>query len=293
VTATSSAGIEHDFVDVGGVRTSCYTAGDPGATPVLLLHDGAWGADAMLSWEAVMRDLATDHRVVAPDLPGFGRTDMVVMFGASPYEHRLRHLGGLLEQVPLSAPPHVIGTSFGGSLALRAALASTWPMASATSVAGTGGPWRVDLAKRLLADLQPGRSYIAQVVEVLTNRTSGLDDHIDRRYENSMTPGHYAAMVSPRLKHPDAAPPVVDDPFPASLADAAVPISVITTRQDRLVEPDWPRHVRPVAPNVEFHEMDGPHSPNITHPEELAGRVREIIGAYKRLVGANPVTHAF
>jgi pimeloyl-ACP methyl ester carboxylesterase len=277
MTAIVPPAIEHGFVDVGGVRTSCYTAGDPSSTPVLLLHDGAWGADAMLSWGDVMSDLAADHRVVAPDLPGFGRTDMVVMFGASPYEHRLRHIAGLLDQLQLNGPAHVVGTSFGGSLALRAALASAWPMASATSVAGTGGPWRVDLAKQLLADLQPGREYIARVVEVLTNTTSGLDEHIDRRYENSLIPGHYAAMVSPRLRHPNAAPIAVEDRYPASLADAAVPVSVITTSHDQLVEPDWPRHVRPVAPNVAFHQMDGPHSPNITHPHELAARLRGII----------------
>ncbi|WP_345524765.1 alpha/beta hydrolase [Nocardioides endophyticus] len=268
--------VEHGFVDVGGIRTSCYAAGDPTATPVLLLHDGAWGADAMLSWGDVISDLAADHRVVAPDLPGFGQTDKVVMFGRSPYEHRLRHIAGLLEQLDLNGPAHVVGTSFGGSLALRAALGSAWPMASATSVAGTGGPWRVDLAKQLLADLEPGRNYIARVVEVLTNTTSGLDDHIDRRYENSLIPGHYAAMVSPRLKHPDAAPTAVHDDYPARLADATVPISVITTRQDQLVEPDWPRHVQAVAPNVAFHQMEGPHSPNITHPNEVAAALRVI-----------------
>lgn len=271
------AHIDHAFIDVGGVRTSYYTAGNRNFTPVLLLHDGAWGADAMLSWREVIIDLSNDHFVVAPDLPGFGQTDKVVMFGTSPYEHRLRHIALFLQLLQLNGPAHVVGTSFGGSLALRAAVASAWPVASVTSVAGTGGPWRVDLAKQLLADLEPGREYIARVVEVLTNKTSGLDDHIDRRYENSLSPGHYAAMVSLRLRHPEAAPTSVDDNYPASLADATVPVSVITTKQDQLVELDWPKHVLPVAPNVAFHEMDGPHSPNITHPRELAAKLRGII----------------
>lgn len=268
---------ERAFVDVGGVRTSLYTAGKPTAPTVLLLHDGAWGADALLCWGDVMADLARDHRVFAPDLPGFGQTDKVVMFGASPYEHRIRHVANLLAQLQVAGPVHAVGTSFGGSLALRAAIASAWPIASATSVAGTGGPWRMDVAKRLLADLDPGREYIARVVDVLANTTDGLADHIDRRYENSMAPGHYAAMVSPRLQHPAApAVPFVDD-FPASLASVSVPISIITMRQDQLVEPNWPRHVREVAPDVAFHEMDGPHSPNITRPAELAALLREVL----------------
>lgn len=273
----SGEAVRHAFVDVGGVLTSYYEAGDLYSTPVLLLHDGAWGADAMLSWRDVMLDLAQDHHVLAPDLPGFGRTDKVVMFGASPFEHRLRHINHFLRLVRPSRLSHVVGTSFGGSLALRAACAAAFPMASAVSVAGTGGPWRVELAKRLLADLEPGRAYIARVVEVLANTTQRLDEQIDRRYENSLMPGHYAAMVSLRLKHPAAPPTVLADRFPADLADASVPVAVITTAEDRLVEPDWPRHVQRVAPNVAFHRMSGPHSPNITHPGELADRLRSII----------------
>jgi len=274
---TPTADIWHAFVDVGGVLTSYYEAGDARSTPVLLLHDGAWGADAMLSWRDVMLDLAADHHVLAPDLPGFGRTDKVVMFGASPFEHRLRHLGHFLRMVRPSRPSHVVGTSFGGSLALRASCMNPFPVASAVSVAGTGGPWRVELSKRLLADLEPGRAYIERVVELLANTTEGLDEHIDRRYENSLMPGHYAAMVSLRLRHPAAPSTVVVDRFPAELADASVPVAVITTEEDRLVEPDWPRHVRQVARNVAFHRMSGPHSPNITHAGELAARLRRII----------------
>ncbi|MFI5426558.1 alpha/beta fold hydrolase [Aeromicrobium sp. UC242_57] len=262
------------------MRTSCYTAGDSTATPVLLLHDGAWGADAMLSWGDVMADLATDHRVIAPDLPGFGRTDKVVMFGASPYEHRLRHIAGLLRSIALTGPVHVVGTSFGGSLALGAAIEGTWPLASATSVAGTGGPWRLELAQRLLADLEPGREYIARVVEVLTNTTDGLEDHIDRRYENSLVPGHYAAMVALRLKHPEAKPTAFVDGYPTSLAGVSVPVAVIVPEDDRLVELDWPKHVRAVAPKVAFHQMPGPHSPNITQPHDVADLLRSIITGY-------------
>ncbi len=268
--------IQHSFVNAAGVRTSYYTAGDPSSTPVLLLHDGAWGADAILSWRDVMIDLSFDHRVIAPDLPAFGQTDKVVMFGTSPYEHRLRHLASFIQLLQLTTAPHVVGTSFGGSLALRAAAASAFPMASATSVAGTGGPWRAESAKRLMGELEPGREYIARVVEVLANERSGLDEHIDQRYRNSMAPGHYAAMMSPRLKHPASGPTAVEDDYPACLVNATVPIAVITTNQDQLVEPDWPMHVRPVAPNVVFYSMDGPHSPNITHPQELAAKLREI-----------------
>lgn len=52
-----------------GVRTSYLEAGPADAPPVLLLHGlGATNASML----PVLADLAVDHRVIAPDLPGFG-----------------------------------------------------------------------------------------------------------------------------------------------------------------------------------------------------------------------------
>ncbi|MBC7372478.1 MAG: alpha/beta fold hydrolase [Frankiales bacterium] len=52
-----------------GVRTSYLEAGPADAPPVLLLHGlGATNASML----PVLADLARDHRVLAPDLPGFG-----------------------------------------------------------------------------------------------------------------------------------------------------------------------------------------------------------------------------
>jgi pimeloyl-ACP methyl ester carboxylesterase/putative sterol carrier protein len=52
-----------------GVRTSYLEAGPRDAPPVLLLHGlGATNASML----PVLSDLARDHRVLAPDLPGFG-----------------------------------------------------------------------------------------------------------------------------------------------------------------------------------------------------------------------------
>ena len=52
-----------------GVRTAYLEAGPADAPPVLLLHGlGATNASML----PVLADLADDHRVLAPDLPGFG-----------------------------------------------------------------------------------------------------------------------------------------------------------------------------------------------------------------------------
>jgi pimeloyl-ACP methyl ester carboxylesterase len=67
-------GIEHRFVDAGGIRIHVAEAGPKGRTrpPVLLLH--GWPQHWYM-WRRVIRDLEGDFRLLAPDLRGFGWSD--------------------------------------------------------------------------------------------------------------------------------------------------------------------------------------------------------------------------
>jgi pimeloyl-ACP methyl ester carboxylesterase len=60
-------------VDADGVRVFYRAAGDPAAPVVLLLH--GFPSSSFMFRELIPR-LATQYRVIAPDLPGFGFTDV-------------------------------------------------------------------------------------------------------------------------------------------------------------------------------------------------------------------------
>jgi pimeloyl-ACP methyl ester carboxylesterase len=65
--------VRGEFVDVGGVRLYYYAAGTRGAgEPVLLLH--GFPASSYL-WSDVVPRLPAGHRVIVPDLLGFGRSE--------------------------------------------------------------------------------------------------------------------------------------------------------------------------------------------------------------------------
>ena len=249
-------GLEEHYVSVNGFRTHYYTAGLRENPPVVLLHDGAWGADAFLSWGGVMRELSKKFWVVAPDMLGFGQTDKAAFFGEAHYNYRMRHVGDFCRTICMPGPAHFVGTSFGGSLVLRAAIDSNWSIASATSIAGTGGPWRSELSKRELGNFEVGRDYIEKIVALLANTTDGLDEHIERRYQNSLLPGHYACMMSPRMKHPADQSSPKEDNYPEGLRNVDFPVHIITMTEDKLVDPNWPLQVKKVAPNVIFHTLE-------------------------------------
>ncbi|MDQ1324847.1 MAG: 2-succinyl-6-hydroxy-2,4-cyclohexadiene-carboxylate synthase, partial [Chloroflexota bacterium] len=89
-------------------------AGDP----LLLLH-GFTGAAA--SWAEHIDALAEQFRVIAPDLPGHGRTPATGDPAAMTVEATADALAALLDRVG-EAPAHVLGYSMGARVALRLAV---------------------------------------------------------------------------------------------------------------------------------------------------------------------------
>jgi pimeloyl-ACP methyl ester carboxylesterase len=103
-------------VEAMGVRTSYLEAGPADAPPVVLLHGlGASGASML----PVLADLMRDHRVLAPDAPGFGasaapRGPYTPAWFAAWVEAFQRATG--------SRGAVLVGNSLGGRIALEAGL---------------------------------------------------------------------------------------------------------------------------------------------------------------------------
>ena len=65
-------GVEHHYVEAGALRVHVAEAGSAAAPPILLLH--GWPQHWYM-WRRVIGDLGAEHRLIAPDLRGFGWTD--------------------------------------------------------------------------------------------------------------------------------------------------------------------------------------------------------------------------
>jgi abhydrolase domain-containing protein 6 len=84
------------------------------AEPLLFIH--GWGVSSAAFGEFLDR-LAEHYRVIAPDLPGFGRSPAA---GAVSYEAYADVLAGVLDDLGI-ARAHVAGLSMGGGIALTLA----------------------------------------------------------------------------------------------------------------------------------------------------------------------------
>lgn len=111
--------IGHSVV-AAGIRTNYLEAGTTGS-PVVLVHGSGPGVSAYANWRLTIGDLATEHRVLAPDMAGFGFSDRPATYGMAQW---VDQLDGFLRALDLERVS-LVGNSFGGGLAL--AFAARWP----------------------------------------------------------------------------------------------------------------------------------------------------------------------
>jgi pimeloyl-ACP methyl ester carboxylesterase len=102
-------------VELAGVSTALLESGE--GPPVMLLHgQGGWSG----MWLPVIGDLRTTHRVIAPDLPGLGGSELPD--GPPDAARVLAWLDALVRHT-CPAPPALVGASLGASIAARFAIA--------------------------------------------------------------------------------------------------------------------------------------------------------------------------
>jgi pimeloyl-ACP methyl ester carboxylesterase len=98
-------------LELAGISTAVLEGG--AGLPVVLLHEpGSFAAQ----WGRVLPDLVSDNRVVAPDLPGHGASELIE--GELDAGRVLAWLGELIEAT-CSSPPALVGHLGGGSIAAR------------------------------------------------------------------------------------------------------------------------------------------------------------------------------
>ncbi len=104
--------IEEQRININGLTTRYFTAGNEGP-PLVLLHGDAASA---LDWSWVLPRLAATHRVYAPDFPGFG--DSAKPSREYSPEFLKNFLVDFLDAIEVERVM-LVGNSLGGLVALR------------------------------------------------------------------------------------------------------------------------------------------------------------------------------
>lgn len=114
-TARASPLLRSSFVEAGGYRLHHTSAGS--GAPLVLIH--GLGSGGYMEWRHNLADLGRKWHVLAPDLPGFGRSAKPdVAYGVPLFADALE---AYLDALGLSRVD-LVGTSLGGRVAIELAL---------------------------------------------------------------------------------------------------------------------------------------------------------------------------
>lgn len=270
---------ERKNILVDGLETSYLEAGT--GPPVLLLHGGEFGGEAEVCWEATIPALACSHRVLAPDILGFGQTAKVVDF-VDGRTRRIRHLARFAELMGAVGAP-CIGNSMGGMFLLFDA-ASPAPLlrpSKIVSIAGGGALLMDSPHVEALFAYDGSTEAMRRIVEALFHGERWADDgaYVDRRRANSLAPGAWEAVAAARFRRPKE---VQDSRVPSGgivYSRIATETLIIAGANDKIKPFGWWNELTGAMPNARAVTIaDAGHCAQLEQPAEVNAILLAFLG---------------
>jgi 2-hydroxymuconate-semialdehyde hydrolase len=191
-------------IATGSIRTNYHDIGE--GAPVLLLHGSGPGVSAWANWRLLLQG-NSQFRMIAPDLAGFGYS-MVPEGTQFTRQMWLDQIIGLLDALKLDRV-HVIGNSFGGSMALALAIACPERVERLVLMGSVGVPFELTEGLDAVWGYQPSLENMAALMKVFAFNHDLIGDAlVQLRHEASTRPGVHEAFASmfpaPRQRWVDA-----------------------------------------------------------------------------------------
>jgi pimeloyl-ACP methyl ester carboxylesterase len=270
---------------VMGVRCAYLEAGHPDAPPVLLLH-GLGGTNA--SMLPLIGDLARDHRVIAPDFPGFGGS------GAPRWRYRAADLATWVQafQAELAAPTAaIVGNSLGGRVAIETALTAPESVSRMVLLCPSPAFRRMRQFVPLVHLLPPDAVVVRQPVphRLVVRGIKALFAQPDRlpdpwydaaadEYLRIMRSYRHRRAFYAALRQIYLEPAYGEDGFWDRLPGLDAPTLFVWGDSDWLVPSSFERHVVAAVPGAESVVLaECGHVPQFEHPLQTIDLVREFL----------------
>ena len=255
-------------ITAAGIATNIHdTAVDPVGGTVLLIHGSGPGVSAWVNWRLTIPELAQHFRVVAPDLTGFGFSERV------PSRYDLAgwtsHALGVLDALDIDRA-HVVGNSFGGSIALALAIHHPDRVKRLGLMGAVGVPFDITPGLDAVWGYEPSVEAMAELLRIFTATPSpGIDDLARLRYEASTRPGVHEAYASmfpaPRQRWVDALAHADD-----AIASITAPTMIFHGREDRVIPLATSLRMLQLIPDAQLHVFGNcGHWTQIEHAHEF------------------------
>ena len=260
-----AAAIEGREVEVAGLRIRTSEAGS-GRPPFVVLHHSTGPL-----WTPFLDALAARRAVIAPDLPGYGRSERPED-ARSPRDLAVLWLRALDELEP--GPVHLVGLGLGGWVAAELATMAPRRLASLTLVGAAG----IRPREGLIHD--PMMSSWTDYARVGFHDPARFDEVIgDDPPESLLELWDYSREMTARLTWK---PWMWTLQLPMLLRGVATPALVVHGRHDRVVPLDCAEQYRDLLANARLEVVeDGGHLLDLEQPDRLARTIADFVASIR------------
>lgn len=191
-------------IRTGDILTNYQDVGN--GAPVLLLHGSGPGVSAWANWRGVLATLNDQFRLLAPDLAGFGYSEVPddITYSRATWQTQIVQF---LDALGIEKT-HLVGNSFGGSMALALAIAHPERVDKIVLMGSVGVPFELTPGLDAVWGYEPSfenmRSLMKDVFAYDPNLV--VDQLVDSRYQASLrTQDAFASMFpAPRQRWVEA-----------------------------------------------------------------------------------------
>jgi pimeloyl-ACP methyl ester carboxylesterase len=237
---------------------------DGGSGPAVLLLHGSGPGTTSAAWAPLIAALEPQHRVIAPDLLGFGQSELPVGSLRAAWTSQA---AGLLDGLGITECA-VVGNSAGGAIALSLAHARPQVVTKVVAVGSMGYPMALTDGLDELWAYEPSRAAAKALIELLNHDpAAATPEAVEARLQATLAHPHYPTLFpAPRQRWVDDLSLSRDE-----LAAIAAPVLLVHGAQDRIVPlSDSALGLLDLLPDVRAHVFGGcGHASPLEHTDEF------------------------
>ncbi|MBB1608997.1 MULTISPECIES: alpha/beta fold hydrolase [Pseudomonas] len=263
-------------IEAGGISTNYHDMGE--GHPTLFIHGSGPGVTAWANWRLVLPVLATQMRVIAPDIVGFGYTERPagIRYGRQVW---VKHLLDFIDALGLQKV-NLVGNSFGGALALAMAAEHPQRVNKLVLMGSVGVDFELTAGLDAVWGYQPSIANMKALLEIFAFNHDLVNDDLARmRFEASVRPGFQEAFAS-----------MFPEPRQASIDKLAVPVEqlanirhrtlILHGQEDRVIPVENSHKLFGLLENAELHVFRKcGHWVQIEHAERFASLLKGFLCA--------------
>jgi len=263
------------LIEVNGVRTNVHDVGS--GAPVMLIHGSGPGVTAWANWRLTMPELAKKHRVIAPDMLGFGYTERPAdnRYGLDRW---VAQVVSLLDALEIDRTD-LVGNSYGGAVALAVAIRHPQRVRRLVLMGSVGVPFPLTPGLDAVWGYEPSLEAMKGLLDIFAyDRSLVTDELAQLRYNASIRPGFqesFAALFpAPRQRWVDA----LASP---EAAIRALPHEtlIVHGREDRVIPLQTSLTLADWIPNAQLHVFGHcGHWTQIEHADRFARLASDFLG---------------